>query len=208
MNADAVLQQLGDRKIVAVVRAPSAEQAVETARALDRGGVTAIEIAFTTPGAATAISAARELDGVVVGAGTVRTRAELEAAIEAGAAFVASPGTNLDLVVTARSAGVLAIPGVFTPTEIEQAAPHALLLKLFPAGAGGPSLLRTMRGPYPDLRFMPTGGVRVDNVCEWLAAGAFAVGAGSDLCPAGAIERGDYGEIASRAARYAAAVSA
>lgn len=203
-----VIDRLAEHRVVAVVRAPSAEHAVEAARALHRGGVAAIEIAFTTPDAAFAIRAACAFDGAVVGAGTVRTATELAAAVEAGAAFVASPGTNVDLLARARDLDVLAIPGVFTPTEIEQAASRAPLLKLFPAGAGGPSFLRTLRGPYPDVRFMPTGGVSLDNVAEWLAAGAFAVGAGSDLCPLDAIERGDYDDIASRAARYAQAVGA
>jgi 2-dehydro-3-deoxyphosphogluconate aldolase/(4S)-4-hydroxy-2-oxoglutarate aldolase len=208
MTPETVLALLGERRVVAVVRAPSAEHAVETARALCRGGVTAVEIAFTTPNAAEAIQAARAIDGALVGAGTVRSTADLAAAVGANAAFVASPGTNVDVLRSAHEAGVLAIPGVLTPTEVERAAPLAQLLKLFPAGIGGVSLLRALRGPYPDVRFMPTGGVTAANVGEWLDAGAFAVGAGSDLCPARAIERGDYDDIAARAAEYVRAAGA
>lgn len=132
----------------------------------------------------------------------MRSVADVEAAVRAGAAFVASPGTNEAVLRAARDAGVLAIPGVLTPTEIERGTQLAPLLKLFPAGVGGPPLLHALRGPYPRVRFMPTGGVTQTNVADWFAAGAFVVGAGSDLCPPEAIERGDFARITSRAATF------
>jgi 2-dehydro-3-deoxyphosphogluconate aldolase/(4S)-4-hydroxy-2-oxoglutarate aldolase len=208
VTPDAVLDGLAEHRVVAIVRASSAAGAVETARALRRGGIRAIEIAFTTPDAAAAIRSARGIDGVVAGAGTVRSTAELEAAVDAGAAFVASPATNLDVLLAARNAGILAIPGVLTPTEIERVLPLSPLVKLFPAGVGGPALLRALRGPYPSVRFMPTGGVARENVQEWFAAGAFVVGAGSDICPTEAIDQGDFDAIAARAAEYVEAAKA
>jgi 2-dehydro-3-deoxyphosphogluconate aldolase / (4S)-4-hydroxy-2-oxoglutarate aldolase len=208
MTPDAVLDGLAQHRVVAIVRASSAARAVETAKALRRGGIGAIEIAFTTPDAASAIRSTRGIDGVVVGAGTVRSSADLEAAVDAGAAFVASPATNVDVLLAARNAGILAIPGVLTPTEIERVLPLSPLVKLFPAGVGGPALLRALRGPYPSVRFMPTGGVSRENVQEWFAAGAFVVGAGSDICPGEAIDRGDFDTIAARAAEYVEAAGA
>src|SRR5689334_18018133 len=121
MTPDVTLERLAQRRIVAIVRASSAERAAGAAEALARGGIRAIEIAFTTPGAPAAIRAARRLDGVVVGAGTVRTLADLEAAVDAGAAFVASPATSIDVLLAARNAEILAVPGVLTPSEVERA---------------------------------------------------------------------------------------
>lgn len=205
MTPEAALDGLARSRVVAVVRAPSSAGAVDAGKALRDGGITAIEIAFTTPDAPAAIRALRGLKGVVVGAGTVRSVGELHAALDAGAAFVASPATNVEVLLAARSAGLLAIPGVLTPTEIERAQPLAPLLKLFPAGVGGPSMLRALRGPFPSVRFMPTGGVMCDNVREWFDAGAFVVGAGSDLCSADAIERAEFDAISERAAAYVTA---
>ena len=184
MTPDDALEAIRRARVVAVIRAESARAAVDAAEALHRGGIRAVEIALTTPGAVEAIREVRSLlPDAAIGAGTVRSAAALEAAVESGAAFVASPGTRMDVLDGARRAGVLAIPGVFTPTEVERVVDVAPLLKLFPAGSGGPALLRALRGPFPDVRFMPTGGIAEANLGEWLSAGAFAVGAGSDLCP-------------------------
>ena len=101
---------------------------------------------------------------------------------------------------------MLAIPGVLTPTEVLHVHAHAPLLKLFPAGLGGPALLRSLTGPFPGGRFMPTGGVVLGNVREWFEAGAFAVGAGTDLCPPDALRRGDQAMITDRARKYLAAL--
>jgi 2-dehydro-3-deoxyphosphogluconate aldolase / (4S)-4-hydroxy-2-oxoglutarate aldolase len=200
MNPDATLEAIGRARVVAVVRADSARQAIALSAAVHRGGIRAIEIALTTPDAADAIREVRGLlPDAVVGAGTVRISPDFVTAAEAGAVFVASPGTSVDVLDDARRAGVLAIPGVLTPTEVERVVRSAPLLKLFPAGIGGPGLLRALRGPFPNVRFMPTGGVVAENVAEWLAAGAFAVGAGTDLCPPDA---SDLSAVEARAAAY------
>ena len=138
MTPDAALEAIGSARVVAVVRAQSARKAVEVAQAVYRGGIRVVEIAMTTPGAAAAI---REVCGLlpdaVVGAGTVRSTPDVIAAVGSGAAFVASPGTSTDVIDGARRAGVLAIPGVLTPTEVERAAGLAPLLGSSPLGPAG-----------------------------------------------------------------------
>ena len=122
----------------------------------------AVEIALTTPDAATAIREIRTTHPtLLVGAGTVLSSYDVTASVKAGAMFVVSPGHAPDVLDAARHALLLAIPGVLTPTEVQRALGVAPLLKLFPAGLGGPELLRALRGPFPDVRFMPTGGVRL-----------------------------------------------
>lgn len=200
------LDEIGRRRVVAVIRAGSADAVVFCAQALAAGGVTVIEVTYTTPDAAAAI---RELveatPGVLVGAGTLTTAAQAREAVEARASFLVSPHTCLPVLEVGAEHEILAIPGVMTPTEIAAVSERAPLLKLFPATPGGPAFLRALKGPFPDLRLMPTGGVRVDNVEEWFAAGAFAVAAGRDLCPAGAIEARDRAELERRARDYVAA---
>jgi 2-dehydro-3-deoxyphosphogluconate aldolase/(4S)-4-hydroxy-2-oxoglutarate aldolase len=199
MTPESALDAIGSARVVAVVRAQSPREAIEVARAVGRAGIGGIEIALTTPDAGAVIREVRGLlPEALVGAGTVRTTSDLRLAVKAGAVFVASPGTRMDVVEGARRAGVLAIPGVLTPTEVERVAEMVPILKLFPAGSGGPSMLRALRGPFPDVRFMPTGGVTAENVREWFAAGAFAVGVGSDLSSAGA----GIADVEARAARY------
>jgi 2-dehydro-3-deoxyphosphogluconate aldolase/(4S)-4-hydroxy-2-oxoglutarate aldolase len=203
MTPTAVLEAIRRSRVVAVVRAGSAQEAVDAAGALLAGGIGAVEIALTTPDAAAAIRDIRTAHPqLLVGAGTVLSSIDVTTSVQAGASFVVSPGYAPEVLDAARRAAVLAIPGVFTPTEVQRASPLAPLLKLFPAGMGGPALLNALRGPYPDVQFMPTGGVHVGNLNEWFAAGAFAVGAGTDLCPPEALKRGDYDEIMRRAQQY------
>ncbi len=203
MTPDAVLEAIAASRIVAVVRAASAKQAVDAAAALAAGGITAVEVALTTPDAVTAIREIRAAHPeVLVGAGTVLSSIEVAMSVNAGAAFVVSPGLEHDVLVAARREETLAIPGVLTPTEVQRASGLAPLLKLFPAGLGGSALLRALRGPFPGVRFMPTGGVALDNLADWFTAGAFAVGAGTDLCPPDALERGDHSAITDRAREY------
>jgi 2-dehydro-3-deoxyphosphogluconate aldolase/(4S)-4-hydroxy-2-oxoglutarate aldolase len=185
------------------VRAGSALQAIEAAKALSEGGIHAVEIALTTPGAAGAISQLRaELPNLLLGVGSVTRLDEVRVAIDAGAAFVVTPGVLDDVLDAAQEANVLAVPGVLTPTEILAARDRSPLLKLFPASLGGPSLLRALRGPFPDQCFMPTGGVRAENLHEWFAAGACVVGAGADLCPPDALDSADFARITRRALDY------
>lgn len=202
-----VLAEIGQRRVVAVVRAGGAEAALFAAEALAAGGIDAIEITYTTPDAAEAIRRLSETrPDLLVGAGTLTTETQALEAVEAGAAFLVSPHTCPPVLDVGDEHGLLAVPGVATPTEIAAVRDRAPLLKLFPASVGGPSLVRALHGPYPDLRLMPTGGVSAGNAAEWVAAGAFAVGAGSDLCPPRAIDARDRDEIVRRARAYVSAL--
>lgn len=169
--------------VVAVIRAPSAAAAVDISRALVQGGVTGIEITFSTPGAAEAIAEARkELPTALVGAGTVLAREELRAACAAGASFLVSPHTDEALLAEAKEAQVPFLPGALTPSEVVRAfRAGAACVKLFPGSAVGPGYLKALRGPLPHIPLMPTGGVDEKNLGEWLAAGALAVGMGGSL---------------------------
>ena len=169
--------------VVAVIRSASVDAALACTRALVRGGVTGIEITFSTPGAAEAIAEARrELPDALVGAGTVLDQASLAAACDAGAAFLVSPHTDEALLDAARERDVPFLPGALTPTEVVRAhRAGAACVKLFPGSAVGPGYVKALRGPLPHIPLMPTGGVDEKNLGEWFAAGVVAVGMGGSL---------------------------
>jgi 2-dehydro-3-deoxyphosphogluconate aldolase/(4S)-4-hydroxy-2-oxoglutarate aldolase len=180
------LLQLHDARAVAVVRAHDADEALATVDALAAAGLRAIELTFTTPGAAAAIAEARRRlgPGVLLGAGTITTAAQVEAAEAAGADFLVSPHLDARLLERMLETGLLAIPGTLTPSEIAGALRSgAEVVKLFPASAVGVSYLKALFGPFPGLQVMPTGGVTVENAKAWLDAGAVAVGLGGGLRP-------------------------
>jgi len=194
--------QLSAVGIVAVIRSPSVEVALECTRALVRGGVTGIEITFSTPGAAVAIAAARsELPDALIGAGTVLDQASLAAACDAGARFLVSPHTDVTLLEAARERGVPFLAGALTPTEVVHAyRAGATCVKLFPGSAVGPSYVKALRGPLPHIPLMPTGGVDENNLGEWFAAGVVAVGMG------GALATGTPEAVEAAARRVSAAL--
>ena len=164
--------------VVAVLRAPTADGFSAVADVLVAAGVTALEVTLTSRGALEAISGLRrQLSGdVVVGAGTVLTDDDAKAAVDAGAAFLVSPVGGLG------PQAVPFYPGAFTPTEVHAAhRAGAPLIKLFPAGGLGPGYLKDLRGPLPDVRIMPTGGIGLDDSATGLTAGAVAVGVGGPL---------------------------
>ncbi len=179
----AFLERLRQTGVMAVIRAASADAALDVSRALVRGGVTGIEITFSTPGAASAIERARrELPDALIGAGTVLTLADLEAACAAGAAFLVSPHFDEALVSAARARQVPFLPGALTATEVVRAwSAGAACVKLFPGSAVGPGYVKALRGPLPHIPLMPTGGVDEKNLGEWFAAGVIAVGMGGAL---------------------------
>jgi 2-dehydro-3-deoxyphosphogluconate aldolase/(4S)-4-hydroxy-2-oxoglutarate aldolase len=199
--------ELARRQIIAVVRARSAERAVAAGRALAAGGVTLLEVTFTVPDAAAAIGRLAEDRELVVGAGTVLTAGQARDAVDAGARFLVSPHLDPELLDAAAQLGVPALPGVFTATEVAAASRRCSVMKLFPAALGGPALLRALRGPFPELAVVPTGGVELGNLAEWFDAGAIAVGAGADLCPPAAVERGDLATLRERAQAYVEALA-
>ena len=170
-------------RIVPIVRTASAEWAEALGGILVNAGLDLVEITFTVPNAAAVIERLRrKFPSALVGAGTVTNAAAADQAIEAGAQFLLSPALSPGMVEAARRHAILAIPGAYTPTEVLAALEGgAPLIKLFPADVGGPAYLRALRAPLPRAQFLPTGGVRPDNVAEWFAAGAAAVGIGSAL---------------------------
>lgn len=197
--------------ILAVLRAPSPEQALEASEAILRGGVSGIEVTFSTPDAPAVIREliARHGDTAYIGAGTVTTAEQVTQAADAGAAFLVSPGTLPDLTRAMLDTGRVVMTGAMTPTEVMGALELGVdVVKIFPASLGGPSYLGALRGPFPDAPLMPTGGVKPDNLADWFAAGAVAVGAGGDLANGAAIANGDWADIEQRAARFAAALAA
>ena len=197
--------------ILAVLRAPSPELALEASEAIIRGGVSGIEVTFSTPDAPAVIREliARHGDAAYIGAGTVTTAEQATQAADAGAAFLVSPGTLPDLTRAMLDTGRVVMTGAMTPTEVMGALDLGVdVVKIFPASLGGPSYLGALRGPFPDAPLMPTGGVKPDNLADWFAAGAVAVGAGGDLANGTAIANADWADIEERAARFAAALAA
>jgi 2-dehydro-3-deoxyphosphogluconate aldolase/(4S)-4-hydroxy-2-oxoglutarate aldolase len=204
MTKDKVLERILTAKVVAVVRMKDATRLAAAAAALRKGGVTALEITMTVPGAVEIIRemARTREPGTLVGAGTVLDAGTATDVIAAGADFVVSPITDRDTIVACREAGVLVAPGAFTPTEIV-AAWHAGadIVKVFPATSLGPQFFRDLRGPLPRVRLMPTGGVTVENAREFLEAGACCIGIGTALVYAKIVEAGDWEALESRARR-------
>lgn len=176
--------EIKNRGVVAVIRNAKTDSIVPIAKALQEGGVTALEITMETPKALSIIELLAEKmdDEVLVGAGTVLDPETARAAIMSGAKFVFSPTVNVDTIKMTKRYGVISVPGAFTPTEVLTAYEHgADLIKVFPANIGGPELLKAIHGPLPHIPLMPTGGIDIDNTGSFIKAGAIAVGVGSTL---------------------------
>ena len=181
------LEHILRHRIVAILRGCAPERVMDIVAALADGGVRLLEITLNSPGALDLIRrvAGTMGDRVLVGAGTVMTPAEAEMAIDAGAKFILSPSLDADTIRVTKELGAISVPGAFTATEIVMAWRNgADIVKVFPASVGA-SYLRDLRGPLPQIRLMPTGGVNLDNIREFRAAGAVAYGIGSALVPAG-----------------------
>lgn len=209
MDKHTVFQGILERGTVGIVRADTPEAALQIAEACIAGGVTALEVAFTTPDTLGVLRALRERhgDGVLLGAGTVLDAETARAAILAGAQFIISPGVNVDTITLCQRYQVLAMPGAMTPTEIVTALQAgADIVKVFPAEMFGPAYIKALRAPLPQAPLMPTGGVTVENLAEWFASGAVAVGIGSSLSGPGA--KGDYAAVTARAQAFVAQMAA
>lgn len=195
--------------IMAIVRAPSMEVLVSAAEAAREGGVSAIEVAVDAPGVLSAFGAAKAKLGrdVLVGAGAVLTVEAAREAIRAGAGFIGTPHCDPEIIRMSGEAGVPVIPGAFTPTEILQARNlGAGLVKVFPAGAAGPRYFRQVVAAVPDVRLMAAGGISLENIGDFIYAGAAAVGAGEEMIPGDALARQDRAEIKRRARAFSEAV--
>jgi 2-dehydro-3-deoxyphosphogluconate aldolase/(4S)-4-hydroxy-2-oxoglutarate aldolase len=197
--------------VVAVIRLKDPGRLQAVVDALAAGGVRALEVTMTVPGAVELIRALapRLPEGVLLGAGTVTDARTAHAVVDAGAAFVVGPVCRPDVIAACHERNVPAIPGCFSPTEILAAhEAGADIIKVFPATALGPQFIKDVRAPLPQVRLMPTGGVTVDNAADWIRAGAVAVGIGSALVDARAIDGGRFDVITSAAARLVANVAA
>lgn len=210
MDAARTLDRIGAIGLVAVVRGSSRGAATEVSRALVEAGVEGIEVTFTTPEADRVL---RDLadeygDRVLVGAGTVLTAEQVDRSVASGARFLVSPGCDPALVPIMRQTGLLVLPGVLTPSEVLLARSlGATAVKLFPGSLGGPPHLSALRGPFPDVAFLPTGGVSALNAASWFEAGAVAVGAGGALAPP-TLEGRDRGQVTAAARALLEAVRA
>ena len=197
MGKTDVIKRLTDCGVVAVVRAENEEQAKKIAASCIEAGIVGIEITFTVPGALKIIEslAAEYSDGeIIVGAGTVLDKETARAAILAGAKYVVSPCLDVETVQLCNTYDIACMPGAMTVKEaVDGMKAGADIIKIFPGGLYGPKIIKNFKGPLPQMKMMPTGGVDVSNVGEWIKAGAVAVGAGSSLT-AGA-KTGDYESI-------------
>lgn len=210
MKKKDILTKLEDCGVIAVVRAESSEMAIKIVEACVAGGIVGIEITFTVPGAIDIISALAKRykpEEAIIGAGTVLDPETARAAILAGAHYVVSPCLNEQTVKTCLRYQVPCMAGAMTPKEVVDCMEAgADVIKIFPAALFGPSIIKNFKGPLPQAQMMPTGGVNVDNVAEWINAGAVMVGSGSDLT-AGA-KSGDFESITRLAREMVDAVRA
>ena len=193
---------LGMGPVIPVIVIDRLAHAVPLARALVAGGVRVLEVTLRTPAALQAMRAiVDEVDGAIVGAGTITRPADFEACRKAGAVFGVSPGLTAELVAGANASGLPLLPGVMTPSEVIAARGAGFRqLKLFPAQqAGGTGMLRALAGPFPDTTFCPTGGINAANAGEYLALPNVACVGGSWLAPADALSNGDWARITTLA---------
>ncbi len=195
--------------LVAVIRAEKADQAISIARAVADGGIVSIEITMTVPDAINVIKEVHKVLGgrILLGAGTVMDAENARLAIKAGAEFIVSPILNTDVIRVCRKHSIIAIPGAFTPTEIFAAwISGADIVKLFPASIGGPELLKDLGGPFPQIKFMPTGGVTLENVGRFIRAGAVAVAVGGNIVDKKAVSLGKFEVISENSRKFLDAI--
>jgi 2-dehydro-3-deoxyphosphogluconate aldolase/(4S)-4-hydroxy-2-oxoglutarate aldolase len=210
MTIGEALKKIGETGIVPVVRAAAFEEARQAIDAICAGGIPIVEVTMTVPDAAGVIrQVVRQYgDRVLIGGGTVVTSEEAEACLDAGAEFLVSPGLSIPVMRAAAQRDKLVIPGALTPTEVMAArSAGARLIKIFPCGnVGGPAYVKALKAPFPDLSFIPTGGVSLSNAAEYIAAGAFALGAGADLVDVMALRQGNARKITDSAKAFREAI--
>jgi 2-dehydro-3-deoxyphosphogluconate aldolase / (4S)-4-hydroxy-2-oxoglutarate aldolase len=209
MSRTTHLRQVLDSGIVAVVRSPDSCQLVEAVSALADGGVTVVEITFSVPNALDVLKQVRQAlgDRVLLGAGTILDAETGRAALLAGAEYLVSPTLNLDVIRLCHRYDKLVMPGAFTPTEILTAwEAGADIVKVFPAEVVGPAFFKAMRGPLPQIRLMPTGGVDMSTAAAFLEAGACCLGIGGQLVDPRAIADGNFTRLRDLARQYVAIV--
>lgn len=209
MSKEDQLRRVLDSGIVAVVRSQDSQQLVDVARALADGGVTVVEITMSVPNALDVVRRVREAlgDRVLLGAGTVLDPETARAALLAGAEYLVAPTLNLDVIRLCQRYDKLVMPGAFTPTEILTAwEAGADIVKVFPADVVGPAFFKALRGPLPQVRLMPTGGVDLHTAATFLAAGACCLGVGGQLVEPKAVADRNFDRIRDLARQYVAIV--
>jgi 2-dehydro-3-deoxyphosphogluconate aldolase/(4S)-4-hydroxy-2-oxoglutarate aldolase len=211
MDSYEVVRRIREIGIVPVVRASSPDEACRVVEAILAGGIQVIEITTTVPKATEVIRTVVSCHqgAVLAGAGTVLNAAQAAECLDAGAEFLVSPGLSAPVVDFARARNKLAIPGALTPSEIMNASELGVnLLKIFPcSSAGGPSHIRSLKAPFPEMDFIPTGGVNLSNAEQYLRAGAFALGVGTDLADLSSIRSGNPQKIVETAKALTAIVA-
>jgi 2-dehydro-3-deoxyphosphogluconate aldolase / (4S)-4-hydroxy-2-oxoglutarate aldolase len=210
MTIEDVTARIGEVGIMPVIRAATVTDATRAVEAIATGGIPIVEITMTVPNA---ISVIQQIVGrfggsLLVGAGTIITPEQAKLAIDAGAKFLVSPGLSIPVLSVAQACGVLAIPGVLTPTELMHAQENgAKLIKIFPCqNVGGAKYLKALKAPFPKAALIPTGGVNAANAAEFIAAGAFALGVGGELVNRAALRDGNLAQIAGAARELVQAV--
>lgn len=205
MNKTETLEKVKELGLLAVIRGPSTDLTVKMVEALVAGGVLGIEITYSTPNAEEVVKTLSQKfgDKIVLGMGTLTKPEQAESAKAAGANFLVSPICEPTLVKAMVASGLLTMAGALTPTEVFQA--YSLgtdVIKIFPGSLGGPAYIKALKGPFPYIPMMPTGGVSAGNVADWFATGVVAVGAGSELCPPQLAKDGKFEEISKLAAEF------
>lgn len=210
MNKARIISQIREIGIVPVIRAASENEARKLIEAIFEGGISIFEVTMTTPNAVSLIKSliADFDDKAIIGAGTVLDAAAAQNCLAAGAKFVVSPALNLNVIEVCRQEKVAVFPGALTPTEIVAAwQSGADAVKIFPANAvGGANYLKAIKAPLPQIELMPTGGVTLDAIGDFIRAGAIAVGVGSDLADTKAISAGESEKVTRTARLYLEAV--
>lgn len=198
------IQSIMESGVVAVIRAESKEQGIKVIEAIKKGGIKALEITMTVPGAIDIIKEISEIykdEDVIIGAGTVLDPETARACILAGAKYIVSPNLNIETVKLCNRYRIPVMPGVMTVKEAIEALEYGVeILKVFPGSAFGPSIISAFKGPLPQANFMPTGGVNLNNIGEWVKAGAVAVGTGGDLTKGA--KTGNYDLVTETAAKF------
>lgn len=203
-----IIERMLKGGVIAVVRAESGEQAIKIAEAVKQGGIEAIEITLTVPGAIEVIKELKRAypnNEILIGAGTVLDPETARIALLAGAEYIVSPSFNIEVIKLCNRYQKVCMPGTMTINEIVEAMEAgADLIKLFPGSAFGPDIIKAFKGPLPQANFVPTGGVSLDNVDQWIKNGCVAVGVGGELT-AGA-KRNDYALVTETAKKFVEAV--
>jgi 2-dehydro-3-deoxyphosphogluconate aldolase / (4S)-4-hydroxy-2-oxoglutarate aldolase len=209
MNKQELLEKIKELGLLAVIRGPSAEITVQMVEALIKSGVLGIEITYSTPNAEDVVKTLSSKYGnkIVLGMGTLTKVEQSVSAKAAGANFLVSPICEPALVKSMVASELLTMAGALTPTEVFQA--YSLgtdVVKIFPGSLGGPAYVKALKGPFPYIPMMPTGGVSAANAADWFKAGVVAVGAGSELCPPDLAKAGKFDEITQKAADFVAVI--